>query len=269
MSSIPEDRPRSIQPAATGAVQLVQVTDCHVFATAAERLHGFDTRRSFESVLNAAIGDRGPLDLLLATGDLSQDGSAESYVYLARQFESAGIPTFWLPGNHDEPGVMESHFSGERIHADNRILTGAWQIVMLDSTVFGEVHGRLPDEQLDFMDASLRQYPGHHALVCLHHQAVHAGSEWIDQKGLKGSDRLRQRMLCHENLRAVLWGHVHQEVHHRINGVEWMSTPSTCVQFEPGSIEFAVGKQAPGYRHLSLNADGSIETAVFRVAPTD
>ncbi len=268
MSSTQEEQPRSIQSAATGVVQLAQITDCHIFASSAERLHGIDTRRSFESVLDAAIGDGGPFDMLLATGDLSQDGSAESYVYLARQFETTKIPTFWLPGNHDEPGIMENHFSGERIHADNRILAGAWQIVMLDSTVYDEVHGRLPDAQLDFMDASLHQYPERHALVCLHHQAVCAGSEWIDQKGLKESDRLRQRIRCHENIRAVLWGHVHQEVHHRFDGVEWMSTPSTGVQFEPGSREFAAGKQTPGYRHLSLNADGSIETTVFRITPT-
>jgi Icc protein len=63
----------------------------------------------------------------------------------------------------------------------------------------------------------------------------------------------------------VLWGHVHQESHHIIDGVEWMSTPSSCVQFKPGSKEFALGSEAPGYRHLSLYADGRIETAVHRV----
>ena len=41
--------------------------------------------------------------------------------------------------------------------------------------------------------------------------------------------------------------------------------PSTCVQFKPGSEDFAVDDAAPGYRWFDLHADGRIETAVSRV----
>jgi Icc protein len=44
-----------------------------------------------------------------------------------------------------------------------------------------------------------------------------------------------------------------------------MSTPSTCVQFKPGSREFALGDEAPGYRYLRLGSGGDIETRVQRV----
>lgn len=269
MNSILEENPQLVEPVEPGSVQLVQITDCHIFANAQEKLLGLNTRHSFEAVKAAVVKDAGDLDLLLATGDLSQDGSSESYRYLAQQFEDLGAPTFWLPGNHDEADAMAKNFTGDRIHAAKRILAGVWQIVLLDSTIKGEVHGRVSEAQLTFMDSALRQYPDRPALVCLHHQALETGSQWIDIKGLRDAEQLRDRIAQHDNIKAVLWGHVHQEAHRSIDGVEWMSTPSSCVQFKPGSKKFATSDESPGYRHLRLNADGSLETAVRRIEPID
>ena len=68
-----------------------------------------------------------------------------------------------------------------------------------------------------------------------------------------------------EQVRAVLWGHVHQEIDQRRNGVRLIASPSTCIQFEPGSEDFKVGEQAPGYRWLRLLPDGGLDTGVERV----
>jgi len=269
MSSNLEEHPQLLESAAPGSVQLVQITDCHICAGAEEKLQGLNTRHSFDAVKTAIIEAAGDLDLLLATGDLSQDGSAESYRYLAQQFDDLGVPTFWLPGNHDEADALARHFTGKQIHPTKQVLAGAWQILLLDSTIKGAVHGRVAEAQLAFMETALRQYPDRHALVCLHHQALETGSEWLDLKGLRDADRLRAHIAGHQNVRAVVWGHVHQEMHRSIDEVDWMSTPSSCVQFKPASREFAIGDESPGYRHLRLNADGSLETRVHRVKYTD
>lgn len=260
-----QQQPPVVKAVAPDAVRLVQITDCHIFAHADGELQGLNTRHSFEAVKRAiGVTADGP-DILLATGDLSQDGSAESYRYLARQFDELGVPTFWLPGNHDDVDVLEQNFTGKQIHSARQVLAGSWHIVMLDSTIRGEVHGRVSEAQLAFLDAALQQYPGRHTLVCLHHQALETGSEWIDIKGLREGEQLRARLARHNNIRAVLWGHVHQEFHRTINGVEWMSTPSSCIQFKPGSKEFSVSEESPGYRHLRLKQDGSLETTVQRI----
>ena len=264
MNDTTEERPHPINAAEPAAVRLVQITDCHIFATAEDCLRGLNTRQSFAAVSNAAIEHSGKLDLLLATGDLSQDGSTASYDYLAQQFDGMGIPTFWLPGNHDDSDAIGLHFRGKWIHASKHVLIGNWQIVLLNSTVRGEVYGRVSATQLEFLDRALQACPDRHALVCLHHQALDCGSEWIDLKGLKNNAQLRAQLALHNNVRAVLWGHVHQESDQLIDDIQWMSTPSSCVQFKPGSRDFALGSEAPGYRHLSLYADGRIETAVHR-----
>ena len=256
---------QQITAAEPGVVSLAQITDCHIFAAAEDCLRGVNTRHSFEAVSKAVIDNSGQLDLLLATGDLSQDGSVESYVYLAEKFDTMGTATFWLPGNHDDIDTLQERFIGQQIHAAKHVLIADWQIILLDSTIRGEVHGRVSEAQLEFLHDCLRACPEKHALVCLHHQALDTGSLWIDQKGLHHSDQLRKNIARHNNIRGVLWGHVHQETHQTIGGVEWMSTPSSCVQFKPQSREFAIGAEAPGYRHLNLCSDGTITTQVHRV----
>ena len=48
-----------------------------------------------------------------------------------------------------------------------------------------------------------------------------------------------------------------------------LASPSTCVQFAPGSEEFQVDSEAPGYRWLRLLPDGRLETGVSRVTGID
>lgn len=264
-----ETQTQVIAAAETAVVRLVQITDCHILATAQARMHDFNTRQSFEAVCRAAFPSNANLDLVLATGDLSQDASAASYRYLAARFDETGLPLFWIPGNHDDDAVMREHLRGEFIFASRQVLVGDWQIVLLDSTIKGEVGGCVSPQQLDFLDSALRARPERHALVCLHHQALAAGSEWIDEKGLQRSHELVAALKSRANVKAVLWGHVHQQAHHRIDGIEWMSTPSSCIQFKPGSKTFATDDLAPGYRRLDLFADGRIETSVHRVDVTD
>ena len=44
-----------------------------------------------------------------------------------------------------------------------------------------------------------------------------------------------------------------------------LASPSTCVQFAPGSDEFRVDHKQPGFRRLCLGKDGSLSTGVDRI----
>jgi Icc protein len=69
----------------------------------------------------------------------------------------------------------------------------------------------------------------------------------------------------HPQIRAVIWGHVHQEFADRRGAVELLATPSTCVQFRPGIAKPEVDDRTPGYRWFDLGPDGTLETGVERV----
>ncbi len=247
----------------------MQLTDCHIFASAGERLRDMDTRASLRAVIELIRQRDGDADLLLATGDLSQDGSADSYRYLAQRLDDLGKPAVWIPGNHDDPGAMAKLLESKTLSTAKRVLMARWQIVLLDSTLPHQTHGLVSSDQLDYLDACLAEYPDEHALVCLHHQPIDMDSRWIDQIGLRNAAELRARIATHANVRGVIWGHVHQAFRLRRDGIEWMSTPSTCVQFKPGAEAFCLDAIPPGYRSLRLHRDGQIESEVHRVTVFD
>jgi Icc protein len=140
---------------------------------------------------------------------------------------------------------------------------------MLDTLVAGSVGGKLAISQLQLLERALEAAPDTHHLICLHHHPVPIGSSWMDSIGLANPDALFEVLDRHANVRALLWGHIHQEFDSWRKGVRLLASPSTGVQFEPGSERFRVSAQPPGYRWLRLHDDGRLDTGVSRISPLE
>lgn len=251
----------------TSPIKLIQITDTHLYAEADGMLLGVNTRDSFHAVVDAITQAEFDYDAILATGDISQDHSEISYT----EFESGIVPLekpcYWLPGNHDYQPNMSSVMPSDQIQPVSHALLGQhWQIVLLDSQVVGVPYGRLSEQQLNFLDSVLTKYSSRHSLVILHHHPVLAGSAWLDHHTLKNDDDLWQVLDKHSNVKALLCGHIHQDLNLNHNGVQVMASPSTCVQFKPNSDDFAVDNLSPGWRELELYDNGELVTRVSRLS---
>ena len=82
---------------------LVQLSDSHLFAEADSTLLGMNTRESLQRVIELVRVQQPRIDLMLATGDLSQDGTLVSYQQFRDMTRQIDAPARWIPGNHDEP----------------------------------------------------------------------------------------------------------------------------------------------------------------------
>jgi Icc protein len=215
-------------------------------------------------VIEHARARHWPCRAILATGDLVQD-DPEGYARFRDVFSGLGVPVYCIPGNHDEPEAMTQALSGPPFQLGGVARFPGWILVLLDSFLAGKAGGRLSAECLAGLDAALKANPRLHALVCLHHHPVAVHSRWLDQVGLENPDEFFSVLDRHRNVRAVLWGHVHQIHDTERNGVKLFSTPSTCAQFMPLSPGFAIDHRPPGYRWLELNPDGTITTEVVWV----
>ncbi|MCG3171562.1 MAG: 3',5'-cyclic adenosine monophosphate phosphodiesterase CpdA [Pseudomonadales bacterium] len=258
-----------LDPCATTRPLLVaQVTDTHLGVAHGSRLAGMDTDASFAHVLGLVRAAPRRPDLLLATGDLASNGAPPAYVRVRDGFGALGVPWFWLPGNHDAMAAMSAVVGRGRPMVRD-IRAAAWQIVMLDSTVPGEVGGRLGDEELARLERLLADDTARHVLVCLHHQPVPVGCAWLDEQRVADAGALFALLARHRRVRALLWGHVHQEFSEERDGLLLLGSPSTCIQFAPGSDRFLLDDRAPGMRWLELHPDGRIDTRVERVRGVD
>lgn len=250
----------------TQPLRVVQLSDCHLFADTEGKLLGLNTQYSFDMVMRLIRKEQPAPDLVLATGDLSQDASFESYQRLNDALSDFPAPVYWLEGNHDKPAPMLKALDAQRERMSPCVFDhGNWTFVMLDSTIPGEVPGELFADDLKFLDNALQQAKGDHIAVCLHHHPVPMGCAWLDTQVVGSADAFFKVIDRHPRVRTIIWGHVHQEYDNERNGVRMLAVPSTCVQFKPSSEDFAVDDANPGYRWLDLYPDGRIETAVSRV----
>ena len=246
------------------SVLLVQLSDSHLFGEAQGTLLGMNTRDSLQKVVERVLAEQAQVDLVVASGDVSQDGSVESYQAFAQVSAQIDAPKRWFPGNHDES--MEMLQAAQQTDLLEPVIDiGNWRVTLLDSSVPGSVPGYLQDQQLQLLAQALSEAPERHHLVCLHHNPVPIGCAWMDPIGLRNPDALFAVLERFPQVRAVLWGHVHQEYDQMRGAIRLLASPSTCIQFAPGSVEFKVDSTAPGYRWLRLHDDGQLETGVSRV----
>ncbi|MGE8687417.1 MAG: 3',5'-cyclic-AMP phosphodiesterase [Achromobacter sp.] len=245
---------------------LVQVTDSHLFGAAGTAMLGVDTDASLRAVLRQVEADGRHPDLLLATGDLSQDGEAAAYRRFASILSEA--PALdracvrCLPGNHDLPAVMRQELPEWSAPVTD---VGAWRVVALDTTVPGSNAGHLPDSELDMLEAALAEAPSRHTLVAMHHNPMQIDSHWHDTMMIDNPQALFKMLARWPQVRVLLWGHVHHEFDRRRHNLRMLATPSTCFQFSIRDGKHVVDNMAPGYRWIKLYQDGSMATGVRRV----
>jgi len=255
-----------LKPDPQGCLQLLQITDTHLFSDRNKDLLGIKPAESYEAVIKHATRYASRCQAVLSTGDLSQDHSQQSYLDFTKQVKTLNLPCYWLPGNHDMQSVMLPSLLQEGLAQTRQIISDFWQIILLDSQVEGVPHGFLSAQQLAFLEQALNEHPNKHTLICVHHHVLPVKSAWLDQHILKNNDQFLELIKRHSNVRAVLSGHVHQAGDIEFNQVRFLTSPSTCLQFKPNSEDFDVDDSAPGYRYLALNKDGTIITKVERVA---
>jgi 3',5'-cyclic-AMP phosphodiesterase len=247
-------------------VRVVQLTDCHLCAQPGGTLLSLDTDFSLQAVINQLKARYPNPDLVLGTGDLSDGGARAAYQRLQGYFGQLSEHCFYLPGNHDNHREMIDVL-GDYPAMAGTVRAANWQIVMLNSQVPGEVGGCLGAAEIKRLVQALDRgrEEGLYSLICMHHQPVPVGSQWIDEQMVSDAASLFSTLEGYDGARGVLWGHVHQQIDWQRGSLPLMATPSTCVQFAPGSENFRADDLAPGYRLLELHPDGTISTTVERV----
>ena len=261
----------SIALSIAGLVRVLQISDTHLGSKAGDDLLGIDTDRSLKDVLTLAQQDGFAQHLTLVTGDIAADGDPEAYRRLEKYLEHFGSdtepPCLWLPGNHDDypSGLVQYPHRTRRM-----VETDAWMMVLLHSQQPGQVGGYLSDVEIARLDSAVDRAneADKHLLVALHHPLHSIGCDWLDGQRVSNAEHFCASVAeCNRSV-VVISGHVHQATDQVLDGIRYLTTPSTCVQFAPNQVEFKVDQIGPGYRWLELSPDGQVQTGISRL-PAD
>ena len=241
---------------------MIQISDTHLMNKDELEFVHMNPAETFYAVMDDVQTRYPEADFIVHTGDLAQVAAPETYEHYLSYIQQFNIPSYQIPGNHDDANIFPFHNGTNDAHA---VHFGQWTIILLNSAVKNKVSGFIDLKQLQQLNELLTQYKDQHVIVTCHHHPFEMHSQWIDHHILKNADHLMGVLAKHQNIKMVLFGHVHQDSWNQWNGIHFYSTPSTCVQFKPQSENFALDEQAPGYRVLHLKENGEFETEIHRI----
>lgn len=218
----------------TRPLLIAQLSDLHVGATA----EGVDPLSRLEAVVEAVRGLPNPVDAVLVSGDLSDNGSEESYRQVRSLLDRFECPVHVLAGNHDDRARLRAAFGlpgagDEPINYTAQV--GELRLVLLDSNVPGQDPGRFGLRDLAWLDETLGEEPERPTLLAVHHTPLATGLPGWDAINLTVADReaLAGVVARHPQLRAIVGGHLHRIAAGSLAGCPVISAPSTYMQALP------------------------------------
>lgn len=241
---------------------IAQITDCHLPADPRQKYRDIYPHKTLKALLKK-VRALNP-DLLLATGDLSEDGSRASYLAMRKLFKPLAVPVLALPGNHDDAARLADTFPGSPVDTIQASEHGPWQIVRLNSCVPGRPEGHLSEEVLLELEAFLENNSQSPMLITVHHQPICIGSPWIDKYRLFDSEGFLCLVDRHPNVRAVVWGHIHQVFETDRNGTAMLGGPSSAINALSGAQKFTPDSIGPACRWLELREDKTILSGIIQ-----
>lgn len=261
----------------TAPARLLHITDCHLLPEPGCRLLGVDTAATLAAVLAQALRESRP-DAILATGDLGHEGLEATYRRFLELVRSRfDGPMLCVPGNHDAGEPFAAVLGRERSLTLDR-----WQVIGFDTHEDDRPGARLPDGSRHDLLGRIGGAGDRHLLLACHHPPLPVGCPWLDKDCIPDGPELLDSCAAASasgaavdgvpltgHLHGLVCGHVHQVLEARHGPMDVLATPSTCFQFEPRSARFSIDRSAasgmPGYRWLSLEADGRVRSEVRRL----
>lgn len=210
---------------------IAQITDIHI---------GFDKGNPDEynmlrlrAVLDHLVHGPNRPDLLLLSGDLTEDGSPADYARLADAVSICPFPVWPMTGNHDErqalrdafphtPGSPDGFVHYTLDHANLRL-------VVLDTLEPGRHGGAFCEARAAWLAGQLAAEPDKPTLIALHHPPFTAGIAWMDTDAREPwVARLAATLKGHAQIKGLISGHLHRTILSHWEDLPVLVCPSTA-----------------------------------------
>jgi Icc protein len=238
---------------------VAQISDLHIGGKGTLACERFDTGAHLARCVAHLRALRPQPDVVLATGDLVNNGGAGEYSVLRELLAPLPMPVYVIPGNHDERGALCNAFPdhaylprpGAPVHYVVEDLPV--RLIGLDTVVPGATGGALDAAQLDWLDAQLAAQGDRATLIFMHHPPVASGIRSMDAIALdaQSAANLGAVVSRYRHVELITCGHVHRAFQARWHGTTVSVCPSTAFQ---GVLDFAAerynicGDEPPAYQ---------------------
>lgn len=252
-------------PAERG-LRILHISDTHLFGDGSLHYGMVDTLAALDRVL-ARASSLGAVDLVAVSGDLSDDGSAESYRLLAGRIapwaSEHGAAVVCAMGNHDLRDGFESVLGAR----ETVVEVAGFRVVTVDTSVPGAGYGAVDAAALDRLRGVVDSPSAHGTVVVLHHPPIPAASALLTALELQNPSGVLEACASGD-VRLVLAGHYHHAMSSVAEGIPVVVAPGTANSSDPiaaaGTERATVGS---GFAVIDLPLEGD-PTVMFVAAPS-
>lgn len=246
-------------------LRILHLSDTHLFGDGSLHYGRVDTLAALDRTLARAAAIDG-VDIVAVSGDLSDDGSRESYRLLAGRLAPFAAERraelVYTMGNHDRRDAFEAVL-GARERVTQR---DGFRIVTLDTSVPGAGYGAIGVAPLDALAGVLAVPAPHGTVVVLHHPPVPAASALLAALELSAPEALLE-VCAAGDVRAVLAGHYHHALATQARGIPVIVAPGVANSSDPiapaGTERATVGS---GFAVVDLPLEGDPRVTFVPVA---
>ncbi len=216
---------------------ILQISDTHIAPEGnlvSRRLDTSDSLGRLIKRIKEICVQAGPIDAVLVSGDLSEDGSAESYARFKMHIAQLDVPLLVIPGNHDAREPMRRAFANQLpshgpLNWERQV--GNVNVIGLDTLVEAHGLGTLLPESLTFLRYALSHAEGTPVLLALHHPPFLTGINFMDDIGLSNRSAFEEAVSDFSGEMRIVCGHIHNTMVANIAGHTAVSAPSPCSTF--------------------------------------
>lgn len=204
-------------------LRILHLSDTHLFGDDSLHYDLVDTRAALDRVL-ARAAELDTIDLVVVSGDLSQDGSEESYRRLrsavAAWADARSAAVAYAMGNHDDPRAFESVLGPREVELPVR----GWRVITFDSSVPGAGYGLIDADQRRWLHERLAEPCENGTVLVVHHPPVPAAGALLKELQLQQPADLLT-LAAASDVRVILSGHYHHPLVQQAAGIPVVVAP--------------------------------------------
>jgi Icc protein len=204
--------------------KILIISDTHFSKNNDLLFNQYDVER-LADILKPKIIAESP-DAIFVTGDISQDGSVESYIKVKEYLSNFKCPKYIIMGNHDSEDIKS--MLDDNIMQVSCLDIEEHRFIFLSSYKgAGFNEGHISKQELKKIDTYFNPTKQNYLLI--HHHFIKTNG--IMDKAILENYLEFCQYIQKFDIKAIFHGHVHKAYNRKIKTINVYANPSTCVQF--------------------------------------
>jgi 3',5'-cyclic-AMP phosphodiesterase len=252
-------------------LRFIHISDTHIGPTKDFCALGINTWDAAKKLVLAINNSDHNASFIIHTGDVAYDPDENAYNLASELFGTLKLPIYYISGNHDDPKMLKNIFtSNDTTHIlpdEGRInfyFENSGEIFLcLDAVAATNSWcGEVTQPQIKFVNNFLDSQ-SKPVSIFLHYPPIQMDSVILNSRmKLNNGDQFHEILVAHKNkIRAVFFGHIHQDITIVRDGILYSGQASSCWRFSGYPHESELNKadiSAPSFNLISYDAKSII-----------